>query len=95
MWNVFDTSFVVIIILYLGLRIKGLARNDSKLLRSRFPAKPVILSTASLLYQLWRRSGDLIYCLVGRVYSFHGRRIYCVPLPKLITRTKFGFLCCF
>lgn len=32
MWNVFDTSFVVVFLAYLGFRIKGLAYGDGKLL---------------------------------------------------------------
>ena len=30
MWNVFDTSFVIIFLLYTILRIKGLATNDGE-----------------------------------------------------------------
>ena len=32
MWNVFDTSFVVVFLAYLGFRIKGLAYGDGELL---------------------------------------------------------------
>lgn len=28
LWNVFDSSFIVIFLVYLGYRIKGLTQND-------------------------------------------------------------------
>lgn len=69
MWNVFDTSFVIIFLLYTILRIKGLATNDGEFRilvwvlklkgRSSQSRHPRLVSTFSLVARAFYFPGDL------------------------------------
>ncbi|CCL98789.1 uncharacterized protein FIBRA_00794 [Fibroporia radiculosa] len=61
MWNVFDTSFVIIFFAYLGFRIKGLAHHDAS---EKWSFKAI----AWLMVQIWFGN---TYLSFGQAESFH------------------------
>ena len=69
MWNLFDSSFVVVFLVYLGLRLKGLIYNDGTFLPWLFNSFILNIFTSQLLPPTWR---SMCSHVVHASY-FHGR----------------------
>jgi hypothetical protein len=73
MWNVFDSSFVVVFLVYLGLRLTGLASNDGALLCSPSVCSPSAQASNRRIPQWIALTWLSIFWHAGRVYYFPGQ----------------------
>jgi hypothetical protein len=86
MWNVFDATFIVICLSYIGLRIRGLASGDRKQQSGLF----------HLLFKIYylqpeRRNWLSIYWPVVLVYYFRGNVFFFVHSSRRLIFYRLAF----